>query len=104
MAYTVGDLYMNFWWAGVIVGSFILGVVYRAAHLYCIERTRAGEIGVFIYVALFLSLVAIEWDLSTIVFNVLKSLIVVAGIIWFMRLRLSTADVRWVPARGGTRG
>jgi hypothetical protein len=90
--YNAPDLYLNFGTLGVIVGSFVLGVLYRFAHTYFIARTgRPGEVAVFLYTFVFLYLVAVEWSLTAILVTVLKSAPFVFLVVWFMGLRTTAA-------------
>jgi hypothetical protein len=93
--YNVPDLYLNFGLPGVVIGSLVLGVLYRLAHAYFIARTpRPGEVAVFLYTFVFLYLVAVEWSLTAILMTFLKSAPFVLLAIWFMRLRTVSAPSR----------
>jgi oligosaccharide repeat unit polymerase len=46
---TFGAMYMNFWIPGVLVGMFMLGVLYKSAYLY-MEKSGYSTLGVAAYV------------------------------------------------------
>jgi hypothetical protein len=45
---TLGITYMNFWFPGVIIGMFLLGVLYRCGHQYMI-RSQYSLFSIYVY-------------------------------------------------------
>lgn len=85
--YTLSELYMNFWWLGILIGAFLLGVVYRALHAYLIVRSQASEVAVFLYVLLLTQIVEVGLELSQPLSQLPKVLIFVIPIVLLMRQR-----------------
>ena len=82
---------MNFAWPGLILGALILGVIYRSVYEIFIVRTGASEVGVFIYIFLFFQMTLIELEITTPLSEMLKSLLFLLVIVWFVRLRVASA-------------
>lgn len=53
----VGDLYMNFGLAGIILGMFFMGMLFRLIYEYLIKRTDISFSGVMIYSILWLNII-----------------------------------------------
>lgn len=96
--YVPGSLLMSFGWIGLVIGSVVLGMVYRAFHHYCIVRSGASEVGVFVYVTLVASIVlGYEQNPAGPIGQMTKAAIFLAAIIVFMRLK-STRERARAPA------
>jgi hypothetical protein len=89
--FNLADLYMNFAWPGLILGAFVLGCIYRLVYDFFIVRSGASEVGVFIYIFFFFQMTLIELEITTPLSQMLKSLLFLLPIVWFMRLQGSTA-------------
>ena len=53
----VGDWYMNFGLAGIILGMFFMGMLFRLIYEYLIKRTGISFSGVMIYSILWLNII-----------------------------------------------
>lgn len=86
----IGELYWNFGLIGVLIGMFILGVIYRTAYLYFIKSSRyVSVIEAFLYVFIFLILTNIEGNLSSLFVRLLEQLVLLTIIGWIMHVRVS---------------
>jgi hypothetical protein len=80
------EMYANFGVIGIIVGMFIVGIIYRALYeMLC--HPNAGEGGLLIGLFIFMGLSNIESDFSVVFGNVLYYIILLVIINRFMRAR-----------------
>jgi len=61
----IGDLYLNFGWAGVFLGMLLLGMFNRVCYGYLIRSTKPSPVQVFFYSLVFLQLITIEMNIAT---------------------------------------
>ena len=86
-----GDLYRHLGLGGIVGGMFVLGVLYRLAYEYLIVKRRDDDWrarlpSLFIYVFVFAQFyLAFEVDLSTGLSELLKKLLLLGLVAWFMR-------------------
>lgn len=87
---TIGELYWNFGLIGVLIGMFLLGVIYRTAYLYFIKGSgHVTAIEAFLYAFIFLKLTSIEGNLATMFVGLLEQLVLLIVITWVMRVKVS---------------
>lgn len=87
----IGELYWNFGLIGVLIGMFLLGVIYRIAYLYFIRNsTQVSAMEAFLYVFIFLRLINIEGNLATLFAGLLEQFVLLVIIVWIMHVRVST--------------
>jgi hypothetical protein len=89
VTFNAPDLYLNFGVIGVLVGSFVIGAVYRLIYTYFVGGERVSEMAVFLYTFVFLGVVAVEWSITTIVVSLLKAAPFLLVVAWFMRIATS---------------
>ena len=56
----VGDFYMNFGLLGIMIGMFIIGLIYRMLYELFIKATNASSPGILFYFVLLMPLLQIE--------------------------------------------
>jgi hypothetical protein len=77
----IGDLYLNFGAAGVVVGMLALGWLYRFFYSYCRPRRQSDFGVIFVYIVLLWAVAnGFEADIPTVYGNLLKSLVVLVGV------------------------
>lgn len=80
----LGDLYINFSIWGIIVGALVLGVVYRLLHHVLVERTRASDAGLLLYIPLCIWIVTgVEQELMPVFSQVLKAIPILLVLVAF---------------------
>ena len=80
------EMYANFGVMGVIIGMFIIGIIYRAIYeMLC--HPKAGEGGILIGLFIFMGLVNIESDFSLVFGAVIYHIILLAIIMRLIRSR-----------------
>lgn len=81
----VADFYWNFHIPGVLVGMFLLGGCYR----WCYQRYGASSgydpIGKAIWLTLLVSLMAFEFNVAGLLAVLLKSLLIMVGLQWYLK-------------------
>ena len=98
----LGDLLVNFGYLGVLIGSALLGCLYRLAYRF-LDPSHAGDLGVkFIYIFVLWSMVnGFEADIPSIYANLMKALLIWVVVKVSFNARLlpigvrSAAEARW---------
>lgn len=83
----VSDLYYNFWWPGLVAGGLFLGILYRVAYTYFIDRPGPNPVGVFVYTFVLVQFMLIELEIATPLSQIVRALPFLLMIVWFMRVR-----------------
>lgn len=87
----VGEFYLNFHLAGIILGMFLSGIIYRLTYLYFIKQgTVDKRIGVFLYSVTFFHLIGIESNIAIAYAGLLQTFLVGLLIAWLLSVR-----IRW---------
>jgi hypothetical protein len=81
----VGEWYMNFGIWGLVLGMFILGILYRFLFNYLIVKSNHSSSGVMIYSLFWLNLIrGMEFLMIMLCLNLIKLLIIMLIIIYFL--------------------
>jgi type IV secretory pathway VirB2 component (pilin) len=81
----VGDLYMNFGLAGVILGMFLIGIFFRFIYEYLINRTNISFSGVAFYIFFWLNTVkGMEDRIALVYAGLVKLFIILLAINYFL--------------------
>jgi oligosaccharide repeat unit polymerase len=82
----IGDLYWNFGLPGIVVGMFVLGIFYRSVYVYLSPNESKDPLRVFLYMFfLLLVMLAFEVDIASMASSLLKTLVSLIPVCWFMR-------------------
>lgn len=83
---TIGELYWNYGVVGILIGMFMLGIIYRFVYLCLIGNPRTvSPLGAFLYASIFFKLTHIERSLIEIFPDVTEELVFLTIIVWFMK-------------------
>ena len=84
----IGDLYWNFGLFGIMVGMLLLGIFYRTIYAYLAPAESKHPLRVFLYTFFLLQVMqAFEVDIVSMFSNLLKTLVFLIPVCWFMRKR-----------------
>jgi len=84
---SIGELYWNFGLIGVVLGMFVLGVIYRIVYIYLIkDRKRVSANEALLYAFAFLGLFGIEGNLASQLAHIIQKLLLFGVTLWFISL------------------
>lgn len=81
----LADFYWNFHLPGVLIGMFLLGGFYRLCYQRYGASTGYDPIGKAIWLSLLVTLMAFEFNVAGLLAVLLKSLLIMVGMQWFLR-------------------
>lgn len=75
-----GDLYLRHGLAGVVIGSLMLGLLYRLLYGWLVDRTGVTAVGVVLYLALFWRIIFVNAEIIPVYVQAIRSLVVGLGL------------------------
>lgn len=79
----IGELYLNFHLFGIVIGMFLMGILYRFIYMWWTRERDPLRVGA--YTMLFTLFVPIEYWFATGYGNLLKQMILLSLVIWVIR-------------------
>lgn len=76
-----GDLYLRHGLPGVVVGSLVLGLLYRLLYGWLVDRPGATAVGAVLYLALFWRVVFVNAEIIPVYVQAIRSLVVGVGLL-----------------------
>lgn len=80
----MGEFYWNFGIVGIIVGMFLLGILYRSFYLYLIVKHRDSLSALFLYTFCLLCLLNIEGNIAVVIGKLINTLITTILILFWI--------------------
>ncbi len=77
----VGDLYLRYGLAGVVIGSVALGLLYRLLYAWLVDRPGATAAGAVLYMALFWRVIFVNAEIIPVYVQAIRSLAVGLGLL-----------------------
>ena len=76
-----GDLYLRYGLPGVVIGSLVLGLLYRLLYGWLVDRPAATAAGAVLYLALFWRIIFVNAEIIPVYVQVIRSLVVGLGVL-----------------------
>lgn len=76
-----GDLYLRYGLPGVVIGSLMLGLLYRLLYGWLVDRPGATAVGAVLYLALFWRIIFVNAEIVPVYVQAIRSLVVGVGLI-----------------------
>ncbi len=76
-----GDLYLRHGLPGVVIGSLMLGLLYRLLYGWLVDRTGATALGAVLYLALFWRIIFVNAEIIPVYVQAIRSLVVGLGLL-----------------------
>jgi hypothetical protein len=89
----IGELYLNFHVLGIMLGMFLLGIIYKIAYLYFVKYGKASATSLFFYIFVFSELINIEGSIATIPVSLLQTLFLLILISLFLKVKISGTHI-----------
>ena len=76
-----GDLFLRYGLAGVVIGSLMLGLLYRLLYGCLVDRPGATAVGAVLYLALFWRIIFVNAEIIPVYVQAIRSLVVGFGLV-----------------------
>ena len=85
-ATNIGELYMNFGITGLVIGMFILGLLYRSIYKNLIGTQAVGDLKILVYSCFLLGFMWIEGGLGPLIVDILIKTLTLIAVVLFLRV------------------
>jgi len=85
----IGELYLNFSWPGIMIGSLILGVLLKASYVYFIKKERSAVSVMFYAIILVGYMMLVEGPIASQIEDILINMLVAFLLVQGMRITLA---------------
>ena len=84
----IGELYINFGITGIVIGMFVLGLLYRTVYKNLIGIQAVGDLRILVYYSFLMCFTWIEGSLGYLFFNLILETIVLIAVLLLLRINV----------------
>ena len=88
----MGELYINFGLTGLVIGMFILGLLYRSVYKNLIGNQAVGDLKILVYYSFLMSFIWVEGSLGSLFVGIIIRILILVAVVIFLRINIGTRE------------